>query len=132
MCVCILRSFLLGKKNIHSFGGFGAGGEEELKVASLVLDGREVLESDVLEPGALEQRAHLLLREAARVRDDVLVLGHEGRLALVRLDARNVGDGERAARLEMRDDLARDVLDRGEVVVRHRALWARDNVKKYG
>jgi hypothetical protein len=105
-------------------GGFGASGEEEMDIASRSLGRREPLKSKVLEPaGALEQRTHLHLREPARVRDDMLVFRRDDRRHFFTITfARNIGYGERAAGLQVRDELARDLFDRSEMVVRHRAL----------
>ena len=97
-----------------------------MDIASRSFGRREPLKRKVLERArALKQRAHLLLREPARVRDDMLVLGRDDRRRVLSLSlsaARNIGYGERAARLQVRDEVARDLFDRSEMVVRHRAL----------
>jgi len=106
-------------------GGFGARGEEEMEIASRSLGRREPLKSKVLERArALEQRAHLRLREPTHVRDDMLVFRREGRRCFVIISfavvpARNIGDGERTAGLQVGDELARGLFYRSEKVVPH-------------
>ena len=72
------------------------------------------------EARALERSADARRADAVRVRDERVVRVRE-ELAVV-LRGLNIRDEERAARVQVGREGARDVVDRGEVVVRRAAL----------